>query len=98
VRPDRVKLCRTGPEKHGDTDWLLPFLVHLADTQKPECFVVDQAGPAATMLAGLIGAKLSCVLRTTAYKAACAQFVDAVKYQKIVHRGQQPRRMLRLEV
>ena len=43
------------------------------------------------MLAGFIGAGLTVrVTDTTAYKAACSQFVDAVKYQKIVHRGQQP--------
>ena len=90
VRPDGSSYVEL--VKHGEgTDWLLPFLVHLADTQKPECFVVDQAGPAATMLAGFIGAGLTVrVTDTTAYKAACAQFVDAVKYQKIVHRGQQP--------
>ena len=78
--------------KHGEgTDWLLPFLVGLNDRQSPECFVIDQAGPAATLLAGFIGAGLTVrVTDTTAYKAACAQFTDAVKVGKVIHRGQQP--------
>jgi hypothetical protein len=78
--------------KHeAGTDWLLPFVVGLAARVSPECFVIDQAGPAATMLAAFISAGLMVrVTDTTAYKAACAQFVDAVKYGRVVHRGQQP--------
>lgn len=78
--------------KHGEgTGWVLPYAVGLGSRYPGATFVVDQAGPAATLLASLVSAGLTVrVTDTTAYKAACAQFVDLVKVKKVTHRGQQP--------
>lgn len=73
--------------KHGEgVDWLLPYLVDLDERRKPESFIIDQTGPAATMLAAFTTARLK--VRVTdyqAYKSACAGFVDAVRYSKVRH-------------
>lgn len=78
--------------KHAEgTDWLLPFLAQLDASDAPVSYAIDQAGPAATMLAGFVGVGLAVrVTDSMAYKTACATFVDDVKYRRIVHRGQQP--------
>jgi hypothetical protein len=77
--------------KHeAGVDWLLPYLVGLVERRAPMSLVVDQVGPAGTLLAAMGAAGLD--VRTTdtgAYKAACGAFVDAVKYGKIRHREQQ---------
>ena len=77
--------------KHeAGVDWLLPYLVGLVERRAPMSLVVDQVGPAGTLLAAMGAAGLT--VRTTdtaAYKAACGAFVDAVKYGKIRHREQQ---------
>lgn len=73
------------------TDWLLPYLVDLDERRKPTAFVVDQTGPAATMLASFTTAGLNIRVTDYAnYKAACAGFVDAVRYGRVKHRDQGP--------
>jgi len=70
-------------------DWLVPYLVGLDERRKPDCFVIDQAGPAATLLASFTTAGLKVrVTDTSAYKAACAGFVDAIREGSIRHRDQ----------
>jgi hypothetical protein len=90
VRPDGTTYVEVVEHAQG-TDWLLPYLVGLVERNSPQCVVVDQAGPAATLMAAMVAAKLPVrVTDTTAYKAACAGFADAVKAERIRHRGQQP--------
>jgi phage terminase large subunit-like protein len=70
------------------TDWLLPYLVNLTERRKPECIVVDQVGPAGTLLVAMGAAQLPVrVTDTAAFKTACATFVDSVKQGTIRHRG-----------
>lgn len=70
-------------------DWVVPFLVDVASRRDFGAVIVDQGGPAATLLPAIAGAGLPFRLTdTTAYKAACAGMVDAVRYKRILHRGQ----------
>jgi hypothetical protein len=72
-------------------DWLEQYLVEFNEDFTPQSFVIDQAGPAATLLSSFINAGLNFrVTGTPDYKAACAGFVDGVKYNRIRHRGQAP--------
>jgi len=89
-RPDgstHVQVVRHDP----GTDWLLPYLVERVAARAPLSLVVDQMGPAGTLLAAMGAAGLKVrATDTAAYKSACAGFVDSVKYARIRHRGQQP--------
>jgi hypothetical protein len=71
------------------TEWVLPWLVQLAQRRKIASVSVDQGGPAGTLLVGMGAAHLPVrVADTQAYKTVCAGFVDSVRHQKIRHRGQ----------
>lgn len=88
VRLDGLPYGEVVEDAEG-VDWLLPYLVGFRERNDVDCFVIDQAGPAATLLAGFISAGLNVkVTDTTNYKAACAGIVDAVKYGKFRHRDQ----------
>lgn len=88
-RPDGSTYVELVQHEPG-TDWLLPYLVGLVGRISPVAVVVDQGGPAGTLLAAFGAAGLNVrVTDTRDYKSACAGFVDAVKYGRIRHRGQQ---------
>lgn len=89
-RPDGTTYVELIKHEPG-TDWLIPYLVGLTERRQPVALVVDQAGPAGTLLAAMGAAGLTVrVTDTTAYKAACGGFVDSVKYARIRHREQTP--------
>lgn len=70
-------------------DWVIPFLVGLVERRHPMNVVVDKAGPAASLLNGMIGAGLPVrVTEFPQWKDACAQFVDMVVEGRIAHSGQ----------
>ena len=72
-------------------DWLLPWLLSDERTWADPEFVIDQGGPTITMLTVLQASGLRLrVTDTGDYKAACADFVDLVRYGRLVHRGQEP--------
>lgn len=76
-------------ERGVGTDWLLPWLTSTDRKWRRPTLIIDQGGPAATMVPAFTAAGLK--VRTTDtsnYKAACAGFVDAVQVKKIIHRGQ----------
>jgi len=74
--------------RKAGTDWVLPYLVERQAARKISSVVVDQGGPAGTMLAALGAAGLPVrSTDTAAYKTACAGLADAVLYDKFVHRG-----------
>lgn len=90
LRPDGATYVELIKHEPG-TDWLLPYLVGLADRLGPVAVVVDQGGPAGTLLAAFGAAGLPVrVTDTGDYINACAGFVDHVKYGRIRHRGQTP--------
>jgi phage terminase large subunit-like protein len=78
--------------KHeAGTDWVLPYVAGLAERRRPRAVILDQGGPAASLLNGLVAAQLPVRVASTAdMKAACAQFVDAVKQKRVEHTGQVP--------
>jgi hypothetical protein len=72
------------------TEWLLPYLVEVVGRLKPSCVVVDQGGPAGTLLPAMGAAGLQVrVTDTQAMKSACGSFVDSAKYGRLRHIGQQ---------
>lgn len=77
-----------GQVRHG-IDWVLPFLVGLQERQQPTAVVIDQAGPASSLLNSMIMSKLP--VRVTAFqdwKSACNNFVDGVIQRRVEHSGQ----------
>jgi len=73
-------------ERREGTDWVLPYLVDVADRRNVLSVCVDQVGPAGTMLAALGASGLPVrTLDTAAYKAACAGLVDDVRYRRFQH-------------
>ncbi len=71
-----------------DVDWVLPYLVEKVLPRKA-VVCVDQGGPAATLLVAMGAAGLDVrTADTTAYKTACASFVDGVRFDRLRHRGQ----------
>lgn len=90
VRPDGKTYVELIEHRAG-ADWLLPWLADPARAWDSPEFVIDQGSPTVTMLAAMVASGLNVrVSDTAAYKAACANFVDDVRYGRLVHRGQQP--------
>jgi len=73
------------------TDWVIPYVVGLAERRQPRTVVVDGGGPASKSLGNGFRAVLServfVETSTKEMQAATAQFVDAVLQQKLEHRG-----------
>jgi hypothetical protein len=76
------------------TEWVIPYVVGLAERRQPKTVVMDKGGPASKSLANGFAAVLpASVLRETStaeMQAATAQFVDAVLQGRVEHTGQGP--------
>lgn len=78
--------------KHeAGTDWVIPYVVGLAERRQPKTVVVDGGGPASKSLANgfraVLRADVFVETSTKDMQAATAQFVDAVLQRKVEHRG-----------
>lgn len=97
VSPDRsmgsIVVCDGATFELADrrpgTEWIVSRCIELWDTYKPKAFVVDGAGPAASVLPDLEAAGVR--VETTgpkAYAGACARFYDAVVNRRVRHTDQ----------
>ena len=97
VSPDRgfgsVAVCDGSTfeiaDRRSGTEWLVARCVELWDRYNPVAFVVDDAGPAASLVPELEAAGVR-VVRTNGrqFSAACGRFYDAVTNRRVCHTGQ----------
>ena len=70
------------------TSWVIPRCIELWDTYAPRSFMVDQAGPAATIVPDLEAAGIRVEVTSAGqYAAACGRFYDAVVNREMRHGG-----------
>jgi hypothetical protein len=97
VSPDRgfgsIAVCDGSTfeiaDRRSGTEWLVARCVELWDRYNPVAFVVDDAGPAASLVPELEAAGVR-VVRTNGrqFSAACGRFYDAVTNRRVCHTGQ----------
>ena len=75
--------------RRSGTEWVVAECVRLWDTYAPRAFVVDDVGPASTIIPEMEAAGIR-VVRTTGRQmaAACGRFHDAVVNRQVRHSGQ----------
>ncbi len=76
-------------DRREGTEWMVGRLVELWDRWNPVAVVIDDKGPAATLIPALEKAGVKIVTTNTGEMAqACGRLFDAVKYRRVVHVGQ----------
>jgi phage terminase large subunit-like protein len=78
-------------DQRTGTSWVVPRCIELWDRWRPSCFVVDQVGPAGSIVPELEAAGIKVVTTSSRDMAqACGRLFDAVLNDKVRHRGQAP--------
>jgi hypothetical protein len=76
-------------DRRPGTDWVVGRIVQLWDKWKPRAVVVDQIGPASTVIPELEAAGVNVVTTSSRDMAqACGRLFDAVLNDKVRHLGQ----------
>ena len=76
-------------DRRAGTDWVVGRIVQLWDKWKPRAVIVDQIGPASTVIPELEAAGVKVVTTTSRDMAqACGRLFDAVLNDKVCHLGQ----------
>jgi phage terminase large subunit-like protein len=76
-------------DRRAGTDWVVGRIIQLWDRWSPRAVVIDQVGPAATVIPELEAAGINVVTTSSRDMAqACGRLFDAVLNDKVRHRGQ----------